>query len=100
MVLYGVCTSVSLYVCNDAPQGNDTMEIQTGHAIPNYGRGRVNSVETNALLSLKDGESLLLPRRDNDGRGGWIRLTHAARYRGFKVAQRREGDFMRFWLIR
>ncbi len=76
------------------------MEIQTGHKMPIKGRGRESSVETDALLSLKDGESLLLPRRDNDTRGGWIRLTHAARYRGLKVIQRREGDFMRFWLVR
>jgi hypothetical protein len=76
------------------------MEIQTGHAMPSHGRGRVSSAETQALLSLKDGESLLLPKRDNDTRGGWICLTHAARSRGLKVIQRREGDFMRFWLVR
>ena len=73
------------------------MEIQTGYAMPPIGIGRRQNPEAKALLSLKEGESLLLPMRKPDSRGGWAHLNKIANSRGLKMIQRREGDFIRFW---
>jgi len=74
------------------------MEIQTGYAAPTSGPGGI-SAEAIALLALKDGESLLLPRRKNDSHGGWAHFAQIAKRHWLRVIQRREGDFMRFWVV-
>jgi hypothetical protein len=52
--------------------------------------------ETKAMLSLQPGESLVLAARGPYDHGGRPHFRWAAKSRGYRLRQQREGDFIRY----